>query len=112
MSEHFGTGTHEIHLAVGMTLEITLDDLGARNGVRMEVNGRSDQGLPCAITVLPDRTNGYPLCGARASHSEAQGSIHGTLATSDAEVCSVRNRIVMGVVGDDFTGTLTIFAWR
>lgn len=112
MSEHFGTGTHEIRLAVGMTLEITLDDLGARNGVRMEVNGRSDQGLPCAITVLPDRTNGYPLCGARASHPEARGFISGTLGTSEAETCSVRNRLVVCVVGDDFTGTLTVLTWR
>lgn len=112
MSEHFGVGTHAIHLAAGMTLEITLEDLGARTGVRMEVEGCSDHGLPCAITVLPDRTNGYPLCGARASHPEAQGSIHGTLATSDAETCSVCNRLVMGVVGDDFTGTLTILTWR
>jgi len=112
MSEHFGAGTHEIHLAAGMTLEITMQDFGVRNGVRMEVNGRSDQGLPCAITVLPDRTDGYPLCGARVSHPEASGGIFGTLATSEAEVCSVRNRFVMGVVGDDFTGTLTIRALR
>ena len=112
MSEHFGVGTHAIHLAAGMTLEITLDDLGARTGVRVEVNGRSNHGLPCAITVLPDRTNGYPLCGARASHSEAQGFIHGTLGTSEVEVCSVRNRLVVCVVGDNFTGTLTILTWR
>lgn len=64
------------------------------------------------IAALADRTNGYPLYGARASHPEASGGISGTLATSDAEVCSVRNRLVMGVVGDDFTGTLTILTWR
>jgi hypothetical protein len=112
MSEHFGTGTHEIRLAAGMTLEITLKDFGARTGVRIDVNGRSNRGLPCAITVLPDRTNGYPLCGARASHPEARGFISGTLGTSEAETCSVRNRLVVCVVGDDFTGTLTVLTWR
>jgi hypothetical protein len=112
MNERFGIGSHELVLSDRMPMEITLEDMGPRTGVHVEVFGRSRLGLPCAITILPGRTNGYPMCGAGTSHPDTQGRVGGAWAKSFAEVLSNRNQISVCLVGDDFAGTLVIKPMR
>jgi hypothetical protein len=108
MSEPLGLGAHTIYLAEGLSNTFLLEDQGPKQGVSFELRGQSVHADPCAISILPDKTNGYPICGAVAPAFIRRGRFDGFLAEGLAEITSNRNQINLRSVGDDFQGTLII----